>query len=457
MTNAVAQEVSYAGLGQRALAFLIDSIVCLVFVGQAAGWLPADAYEDAPVVVGVVFLVLFSLAFNYFWFAEWKFGKTLGKAIVSIHVTSEDGERLRFGPATVRNIMRLIDVLGIGPIMIGNSERHQRLGDRFAHSIVVRDKPPPPRRTPARPVPPPANPGPNPPPAVSPAPVAPPTHNPVHEAAANPAIADAGASERLNDAASSSSELAGGLGARASGSGADRGRVNPWAASVGIPTPTWGPLHIVWAVLAVIGLLVAESAIVAIFDPDPDSGGGLLAIQGLVALNLIGVAFGFASLRESPFVAPGRLGLRGFAPSALGIAALAYLAYIVFAAIYAPLFSPEQEDVTRDLGVDEGGVAAVAAGVLIVGLAPFSEEIFFRGFMYGGLRRRVPVWAAAGISGLIFGLLHYTGPDSLAVVPQLAVLGILLAWLYERTGSLWLPIILHVINNGIAFAVLTST
>jgi membrane protease YdiL (CAAX protease family) len=213
----------------------------------------------------------------------------------------------------------------------------------------------------------------------------------------------------------------------------------------------------VWAVLAIIGLIIAESAIVTIFDPDPDSGGGLLAIQGLVAVNLVGVAFGFASVRESPFVAPARLGLRGFAPSALGIAALAYLAYIVFAAIYAPLFSPEQEDVTRDLGVDEGGVAAVAAGVLIVGVAPFSEEVFFRGFMYGGLRRRMPVWAAAGISGLIFGLLHYTGPDSLAVVPQLAVLGILLAWLYERTGSLWLPIMLHVVNNAIAFAILAST
>ena len=422
MTNAVAQEVSYASLGQRALAFFLDSIVWLVLLGQIAANIPADVYEDAPVVVGVIFLGLFSVAFNYFWFAEWKFGKTLGKAIVSIHVTTEDGERLRFGPATVRNIMRLIDVFGIGPIMIGNSERHQRLGDRFAHSIVVRDKPPPPRPVPARPLPSPTNPG----------------HNPEPAVCSCPPVPAATARRRQRRLAPTK-------------------KSNPWANSIGIPTATWGPIHIVWAVLAIIVLVIAESAIVTIFDPDPDSGGGLLAIQGLVALNLVGVAFGFASLRDSPVVAPARLGLRGFAPSALGIAALAYLAYIVFAAIYAPLFSPEQEDVTRDLGVDEGGVAAVVAGVLIVGVAPFSEEVFFRGFMYGGLRRSMPVWAAAGISGLIFGLLHYTGPDSLAVVPQLAVLGILLAWLYERTGSLWLPIMLHVVNNAIAFAVLTST
>jgi uncharacterized RDD family membrane protein YckC len=181
MTNAVAQEVSYASLGKRALAFFLDSIVWLVLLGQIAANIPADVYEDAPVVVGVIFLGLFSVAFNYFWFAEWKFGKTLGKAIVSIHVTTEDGERLRFGPATVRNIMRLVDVFGIGPIMIGNSERHQRLGDRFAHSIVVRDRQPAPRPAPP-PVPRLSNPGHQ------------PTINP--QLHANPAIADAGASER---------------------------------------------------------------------------------------------------------------------------------------------------------------------------------------------------------------------------------------------------------------------
>ncbi len=446
MTNAVAQEVSYAGLGQRTLAFLIDSIACIVLVGQTAAWLPADASEDAPVPVGVLFLVLFSFAFNYFWFAEWKFGKTLGKAIVSIHVTTEDGERLRFGPATVRNIMRLIDVFGIGPIMIGNSERHQRLGDRFAHSIVVRDKPPPRRPVPARPLPAPTNPG--------------------HHVTSNPA-GPAPTPRSRTRRAMRATERRGKFVERTcrwSSAASERGGADRRRQEVQPVGEFSRNSHRDLAAdphrLGGAGdhrPIIAESAIVTIFDPDPDSGGGLLAIQGLVALNLVGVAFGFASLRDSPVVAPARLGLRGFAPSALGIAALAYLAYIVFAAIYAPLFSPEQEDVTRDLGVDEGGVAAVVAGVLIVGVAPFSEEVFFRGFMYGGLRRSLPVWAAAGISGLIFGLLHYTGPDSLAVVPQLAVLGILLAWLYERTGSLWLPIMLHVVNNAVAFAVLTST
>jgi membrane protease YdiL (CAAX protease family) len=145
------------------------------------------------------------------------------------------------------------------------------------------------------------------------------------------------------------------------------------------------------------------------------------------------------------------------APSAAGLAAATYVAYLIFAAVYSTIVHPEQEDITRDLGFDEGGIGAVAAGILIIGAAPLSEEIFFRGFMYGGLRRRLPWWAAALIAGLVFGLLHYTGPDSIGVVPQLAALGFILAWLYERTGSLWPPILMHGLNNALAFVVVTTS
>jgi membrane protease YdiL (CAAX protease family) len=42
------------------------------------------------------------------------------------------------------------------------------------------------------------------------------------------------------------------------------------------------------------------------------------------------------------------------------------------------------------------------------------------------------------------------------VLPQLAVLGVILAWVYERSGSIYPTIALHVLNNALAFAVLTS-
>ena len=140
MSTPAVQEVPYARLGQRTLAAFLDNLVWLIFLSQIAANIPEQTYEDEPIVVGVIFLALFSAWFNYFWFTEWKWGKTIGKAVVSIHVTGEDGGRPGFGPTTVRNVLRLVDVLGIGPILIANSQRHQRLGDRFAHTVVVRDQ-----------------------------------------------------------------------------------------------------------------------------------------------------------------------------------------------------------------------------------------------------------------------------------------------------------------------------
>ena len=88
--------------------------------------------------------------------------------------------------------------------------------------------------------------------------------------------------------------------------------------------------------------------------------------------------------------------------------------------------------------------------------APVAEEIFFRGFLFGGLRRGLPFVAAALVSAVIFGAFHYTGPHSLTVLPQLAFLGLVLAWIYERSGSIYPTIALHVLNNALAFVVLTS-
>ena len=424
MNEAGALQIPYAGLGQRTLAAFLDNLVSLIFVSQVAANIPQQTYEDEPIVVGVIFLALFSAWFNYFWFTEWKWGKTIGKAVVSIHVTGEDGGRPGFGPTTVRNVLRLVDLFGIGAILIANSERHQRLGDRFAHTIVVRDQPAP---VTASPNPHPATPaagsaGPGTSGAGTPPTAAPPSPPPT-PAAAPPA----------------------------------RGDASPWKKTIGIPDGRWTPIHVVWGVLAVIVLVAIEAAVVSAFDPDLDSVAATLSVQGLLAATLVAVALIFASRGGSLPIALRELGLRRFARSALGVAAVTYVAYLVFAVIYNGIVHPEQEDITRELGFDDGGFGAVAAGALVVAAAPFSEEIFFRGFMYGGLRRRLPVWAAAVTAGAVFGLLHYTGPDSIGVVPQLAVLGVLLAWLYERTGSLWPPIILHVVNNALALVVVTSS
>jgi membrane protease YdiL (CAAX protease family) len=199
---------------------------------------------------------------------------------------------------------------------------------------------------------------------------------------------------------------------------------------------------------------VLLSGVVLAFDPDGDSTAAELVAQGLVAVVLIATAVAFASQGEAgnPLA---RLGIRRFTLYGAGLALAAYGAYIGFVGtFYAPFIQPEQQDITRDLGVDESTLAAIVGGILIVVLAPISEEIFFRGFFFGALRTRLTLWPAAAISATIFGLLHLSSGD-LSVVPPLIVLGLLLAWLYEYNGSLGPPIMLHMINNAIAYSVLT--
>jgi len=217
----------------------------------------------------------------------------------------------------------------------------------------------------------------------------------------------------------------------------------------------WGPGRVALGVLALLAASVLEAGVVAAFDPSLDSLGAKLALQALLAATLVAVAFAVSGAAAAA-VPPGALGLRRPHGRYLLLPFLAYVAYLVFALAYTPLTHPHQQDVTRELGVGAGPAADVAAALLIVVAAPISEEIFFRGFLFGGLRNRLRFALAGPISAAIFGLFHYTGPESWAVIPQLAFLGLALAYVKERTGSILPTIAVHAANNAIAFAILTS-
>ncbi|WP_227764972.1 CPBP family intramembrane glutamic endopeptidase [Zhaonella formicivorans] len=90
--------------------------------------------------------------------------------------------------------------------------------------------------------------------------------------------------------------------------------------------------------------------------------------------------------------------------------------------------------------------------VLGVVLAPLGEELYFRGFLYPVLRSYLGVPAAVLLSGGFFGLLHF---DLLRFLP-LALGGAGLAWLYERTGSLYTSIAAHGLWNFVMLALLAA-
>jgi membrane protease YdiL (CAAX protease family) len=216
----------------------------------------------------------------------------------------------------------------------------------------------------------------------------------------------------------------------------------------------WGPMRTFAALAIFLVILTFEAGIVSAFDSDISSLGAKLSLQTLLAATLIAVAFVAAS-PGGGMADPAALGWRRPLRPALGATLLAYLIYIGCAVVLTALIQPEQEDVTRELGFNEGVFGAIAAGFLIIVAAPLSEEIFFRGFLFGGIRGKAPFAVAAIVSASIWGLFHYTGPDSWGVCLQLAVFGVILAWLYERTGSIWPTIALHVFNNALAVALTT--
>jgi membrane protease YdiL (CAAX protease family) len=88
----------------------------------------------------------------------------------------------------------------------------------------------------------------------------------------------------------------------------------------------------------------------------------------------------------------------------------------------------------------------------VIVVAPICEELFFRGLLYRVLRARMSMWIAAVIDGVLFGLVH----GSLIIVPILAFLGVVLCYVYERTGTLYAVIAIHALNNMISYGVTTD-
>jgi membrane protease YdiL (CAAX protease family) len=194
------------------------------------------------------------------------------------------------------------------------------------------------------------------------------------------------------------------------------------------------------------GIVLGIPAVIVDSPGEGDlSSGANVAVQAATALGFLLVPLAIASGwgQVSLWLALRRLGVRRFGGMAVPWMLATVGAYLLFAGVYSALFgAPEQEDIAESFG-------PVPVQILLIAIAaPLSEELCFRGMLFGGLRARMPLAAAALISALIFGALHaLTG---LSAVPPLIFFGFVLALLYERTGSILPGIVLHMLNNSAA-------
>jgi membrane protease YdiL (CAAX protease family) len=91
-----------------------------------------------------------------------------------------------------------------------------------------------------------------------------------------------------------------------------------------------------------------------------------------------------------------------------------------------------------------------AAILLAVGVAPLVEEFIYRGFFYGVTKKFAGPWAAMISSALVFAAIHQNPP----ALPAYFLLACGLTLAYERTGSIWTPIAMHVLFNAITVVVI---
>lgn len=150
---------------------------------------------------------------------------------------------------------------------------------------------------------------------------------------------------------------------------------------------------------------------------------------------------------------PGDIGLSRWPSWAdIGLAPVGFVIYFIASGLLVYLASQiigfdmsqvQDTGFTRLSRVYEYGLAFTT---LIV-VAPLAEEILFRGFLYGKLRKRLPVWVSILVTSLLFGVVH--GQWNVGV--DVFALSVVLCGLRETTGSIWAGILLHMLKNSVAF------
>ncbi len=135
---------------------------------------------------------------------------------------------------------------------------------------------------------------------------------------------------------------------------------------------------------------------------------------------------------------------------------LLYVAVVILVKWLIPELDLDKEQ-ELSFSTETTGLPLLAVFFSLVVLPPLVEETLARGFLFGGLRTKLPFIAAAVITSLLFAAAHLGGAkDGLLWVAAIDtfILSIILCYLREKTGSLWPSIGVHMLKNGVAFIIL---
>jgi len=214
----------------------------------------------------------------------------------------------------------------------------------------------------------------------------------------------------------------------------------------------------------ILALWLGGMSLRAFLEPRPESQPvtDQLLVQNALFLGIIVLALaGFLQWRRIPvfrLFGLGAIPWRRAAGKGLRLIATAYP--LIFAVNLVMFLSLEGEGEQQAIltffrqAVAESNhrslLLAAATGVII---APLAEEFLFRGYLYGTLRRYLTAPVAIALNAALFALIH----ANLMALPALFVLAICLCLAYEATGSLWVPVVMHLVFNFITLAMVYLT
>ena len=112
--------------------------------------------------------------------------------------------------------------------------------------------------------------------------------------------------------------------------------------------------------------------------------------------------------------------------------------------------NPQVDALTGGQALAPGELLALL--LLVAGVVPFAEELLFRGMLYPLLRARLGAVTAVVLNAAIFAAAHVIW----LLLPGLFVVGLILAFLRERSGSIWPSVALHAAQNGTALLLINE-
>lgn len=214
-----------------------------------------------------------------------------------------------------------------------------------------------------------------------------------------------------------------------------------------------GLLLLGYAVVVVIITIVA----VNVGDPEEDSAAALAAAVTTLGFSVwLGAIVLILATRKDLTLE--QVGFRPLRGAAMLWPIATWAGGLLIVLVYGMIVLAVQEATGNDLSrLTEGNplpdteamtdTVWMVLGLSVVVAAPLGEELFFRGLIFRAVQARWGLIAGMVISGLMFALVHF----EISVVLPFWGIGMLFAFAYHRTGSLWTPVIAHAIFNGVSF------